>query len=610
MKRAVALVFVGLLLAPALARPKVALVLGGGAARGMAHIGVIRALNEAGVPIDLIVGTSMGSIIGATYAAGYSTEVLEELAVALDPGMVVRLSFPIRGGLLDASPIETALEVLTENARIGETPVPYYLVASDLQSGEPHLFTEGSLARAVHASMAMPVLMEPVEVDGRWYYDGAYKAPVPVRMARELGADVVIVVNVTREVPFEPERLVSNVTQLVIDIIRRNSAEDLALADVVVDPGLALESYMSFDKAADFIEKGYQATWAKMPEILAVLEEKGVPLREPGDPNAARAINHGWRERMDEARRAVLRMERRFSVAPVLGFYPPSYFGGTGPDGLTPWSLFRAGLRAEGGFLGFGYLEGWYALNLNGSGGAWSAAAAYGPRRTWRVGAELGQELDGRWWLAAFAEYLPEWGRLRLGYEPLDGTLRTSAAAEGRGYALRAAGALGSDFGSVSFDARTVLALEPFELRLRGFAGWASAGAPEGERFSLGSRNFLRGYPSDAWVADAVGVANLELAWTSAHGTPVYETALLRPEAWAFVDLGYAPDVGVVSGLGLGGGVEAEIFGFLPVDVGLDVGYGPALGSWQLGLRGRVWPQPFSWNAWRSAFSERSGSSW
>ena len=296
----------------------------------------------------------------------------------------------------------------------------------------------------------------------------------------------------------------------------------------------------------------------------------------------------------------------------VLGgyIYPPSYFGGTGPDGLAPWDLFRVGLRAEGGFLGSGYLEGWYALNLNGPGGAWSVAAAYGPRRAWRAGAELGQELDGRWRLAAFAEYLPEQGRLRLGYEPLDGTLRAGAETEGRGYALRAAAALGGDFGSVSLDARAALALEPFELRLRGFAGWASAGAPEGERFSLGSRNFLRGYPSDAWVADAVGVANLELAWTSAHGTPVYETALLRPESWAFVDLGYAPDAGVVPGLGLGGGVEAQIFGFLPVNVGLDVAYGPALGSWQVGLRGRVWPQPFRSNAWRSALSERSGSSW
>ncbi len=150
----------------------------------MAHIGVLRALNEAGVPVDLIVCASMGSVIGAMYAAGYSTEALEELAVRIDSGMVVRFRFPVDGGLLDADPLEAALDVLTEGARVGQVPLPYYLVASNLRTGEPHLFTSGSLARAVHASMAMPVLMEPVEVGGEWYYDGAYKAPAPVRMAR------------------------------------------------------------------------------------------------------------------------------------------------------------------------------------------------------------------------------------------------------------------------------------------------------------------------------------------------------------------------------------------------------------------------------------------
>ncbi len=580
-----------------LAQPKVALILGGGAARGMAHIGVLRALNEAGVPVDLIVGTSMGSVIGAMYAAGYSTEVLEELAVRIDPGMVVRFHFPIDGGLLDASPLETALDVLTEGAQVGATPVPYYLVASNLRTGEAHLFTSGSLARAVHASMAMPVLMEPVEVDGEWYYDGAYKAPVPVRMARALGAEVVLVVNVTREVPFRPESLIDNVTQLVIDIIRRNSEADLKQADAIVDPGLALESYMSFDKARAFIGKGYAATQARLPEIYRVLEAHGIPLRPPGDPNADRALNRGWRERLERARVAVGRMPPRFSVLPVVGLAPPSYLSGRHPDATPALSLFKLGARASGGALGRGHVEAWYATNLEGAGGAAGVSAAWNPRPDWLLGIALARDVKGRWSVEPSLRYdgLPE-TELGLRLDPIRGRMRLEAAWRRRGaYALSGGYTRGwtPTFDAIDLDARTRWPLgRGWELRGRAYAAVAGAGAPQDALFSLGARSLLRGYPSDAWIAPAVGVLNLELAWTPPHGSPVLETALVKPSFWGFVDAGAAPArfPGAAVGLGVGAGVEAQLFGFLPVQGGLDLAYGLRGGRWGLGFRGRIWP--------------------
>ena len=592
-----ALVLAGWLALLAGAQPKVALILGGGAARGMAHIGVLRALNEAGVPVDLIVGTSMGSVIGAMYAAGYSTDVLEQLALRIDPGMVVRFQFPIDGGLLDASPIETALEVLTEGAQVGRTPVPYYLVASNLRTGEPRLFTSGSLARAVHASMAMPVLMEPVEVDGEWFYDGAYKAPVPVRMARALGAEVVLVVNVTRDVPFEPRNLIDNVTQLVIDIIRRNSEEDLALADAVVDPGLALESYMSFDKARAFIGKGYAATRARLPEIYRVLEAHGIPLRPPGDPNADRALNRGWRERLERARVAVERMPPRFSVLPVVGLAPPSYLSGRHPDATPALSLFKLGARASGGALGRGHVEAWYATNLEGAGGAAGISAAWNPRPDWLLGIALARDVEGRWSVEPSLRYdgLPE-TELGLRLDPIRGRLRLEAAWRRRGaYALSGGYTRGwtPTFDAIDLDARARWPLgRVWELRGRAYAAVAGAGAPQDALFSLGARSLLRGYPSDAWIAPAVEVLNLELAWMPPHGLPVLETALVRPSLWSFVDAGAAPArfPGVAVGLGVGAGVEAQLFGFLPVQGGLDLAYGLRGGRWRLGFRGRIWP--------------------
>ena len=580
-----------------LAQPKVALILGGGAARGMAHIGVLRALNEAGVPVDLIVGTSMGSVIGAMYAAGYSTEVLEELAVRIDPGMVVRFHFPIDGGLLDASPLETALEVLTEGAQVGATPVPYYLVASNLRTGEAQLFTSGSLARAVHASMAMPVLMEPVEVDGEWYYDGAYKAPVPVRMARELGAEVVIVVNVTREVPFRPESLIDNVTQLVIDIIRRNSEADLAAADAIVDPGLALESYMSFDKARAFIGKGYAATRARLPEIYRVLEAHGIPLRPPGDPNQGRAINRGWRERLERARAAVERMPPRFSVLPVVGLAPASYLSGRHPDATPALSLFKLGARAGGGPLRRGHLEAWYATNLEGAGGAVGVSAAWNPLPDWLLGIALARDVGGRWSVEPSLRYdgLPG-AEVGLRLDPIRSRLRLEAAWRRRGaYALSGGYTRGwaPVFDAVDLDARVRRPLGwGLELRGRAYLAATGAGAPQDALFSLGARSLLRGYPSDAWTAPAVGVLNLELAWTPPHGSPVLETALVKPSFWGFVDAGAAPArfPGAAVGLGVGAGVEAQLFGFLPVQGGFDLAYGLRGGGWGLGFRGRLWP--------------------
>lgn len=578
------------------AQPKVALVLGGGAARGMAHIGVLRALNEAGVPVDLIVGTSMGSVIGAMYAAGYSTEVLEQLAVQIDPALVVRFQLPIDGGLLDASPLETALEVLTAGAQVGKTPIPYYLVASNLRTGEPQLFTSGSLARAVHASMAMPVLMEPVQVGGEWYYDGAYKAPVPVRMARALGAEVVLVVNVTREVPFEPRNLIDNVTQLVIDIIRRNSEEDLALADAVVDPGLALESYMSFDKARAFIQKGYRATRARMPEILSVLKAHGIPLRTPGDPNAPRALNRGWKGRLEQARRAVRGMAARFSILPRVGWVPTSYLDGLHPDATPPLSLFRLGARATGGPLRRGFLEVGYATNLEGPGGAWSLAGGWDPAVGWLWGASLGRSLQGDWRAGAYAGYAWPAAEARLHLDPLRRRVRLEARGWREGAWAWRAGytqGLAPAYGAADLDLRGRWVLDRgWELRARGFGGLMDANAPSDELFSLGARSLLRGYPSDAWTAPAVAVANLELAWSPVHGAPVLETALVRPSFWGFVDAGMAPArfAGAALGLGAGVGVRAQLFGFLPVQGGVDLAYGLRGGGWALGFRGRIWP--------------------
>lgn len=269
-------------------RPSVALVLGGGSARGFSHIGLLKALYEEGIPVDYIVGTSMGSVIGGLHAAGLSVDELAYLATHANLGELFESLVPPRGGLVGTARFERFLDALVDGLTLGETAIPYYSVATHLQTGKETVFGPGPIAvsRAILASMAIPGIFPPVEIDGEYYVDGGIASLVPVRAARELGADVVIAVDVRRSVePVRPDDVIA-VLDLALDhLLAANVEAQIGLADVVVRPELESDSYMEYDEAESFIAEGYRAAREAMPAIKEALAAAGVPVPvEPGHP--------------------------------------------------------------------------------------------------------------------------------------------------------------------------------------------------------------------------------------------------------------------------------------------------------------------------------------
>ncbi|MDE2296582.1 MAG: patatin-like phospholipase family protein, partial [Burkholderiales bacterium] len=175
---------------PAPRPPRIGLALGGGAARGFAHIGVIQVLEESGIKPDLVVGTSAGSLVAALFASGKSGAELAALARSMDETTFTDWAFPGRG-LIRGEALERYVREHTGGLRIEQMRIPLGIVATDLDSGEPILFQRGDPGVAVRASSAVPAVFQPVKIGTREYVDGGLVSPVPVSFARQMGAEFV-----------------------------------------------------------------------------------------------------------------------------------------------------------------------------------------------------------------------------------------------------------------------------------------------------------------------------------------------------------------------------------------------------------------------------------
>jgi NTE family protein len=585
--------------APAATAPtgshRVALVLGGGAARGTAHVGVIRALVDAGVPIDMIVGTSMGSLIGGLYAAGFDADTLAEAVVEIDPSSAAELLLPPRGGILDGQPLAMLLDALVEGRQLDELEIPFHAVVIDLFSGEPQVAPAGSLATAIRASTAIPVLFDPVEIDGRFFYDGALKKTTAAALARELGATYVIAVDVARDLPFDPANVAANLSRIFVGLTESFNVAELAGADVVLDPGLRDNTYMDFDLASDFVVAGEQVTRAELPRILADLSELGIELRPPGDPHLGLPINEGWRERAAAARTEIALRPRPWNLAFDLRFSPSA-----GGDRVTPapapvGSRLRAGVELRDGPLGPGFFGASYARSVTGGTDAVHLWGGYRLDHDLRLFARADLERAGGW--------DTRWG-VRWQAMPdleLEAALRVprigfDAGARWRMPGLWLDGALAvglvDGWARGHLDARAAIASadprwDALELRGRAFVG-SSLGAPTSERFSVGPAIGLRGTPPDASIAPTVAVASVELAARIDAVRSVLGAAVVVPSVWAFADTAVFADTDGarnVFAVGVGAGIAGRLFGFVPFAAGFDVGYGVTAGTWYLGWR-------------------------
>lgn len=253
------------------AKPRIALVLGGGAVRGFAHIGVIKLLDIMQIQPDLIVGTSAGSIAGVLYAAGIDGFRLQEMAWELDKSMISDWSV-FGKGLIRGKALEDYINSAVGYRTMERLPRRFACVATALSDGKAILFQTGNPGRAARASSSVPGVFEPVTIDGQEYVDGGLVSPVPVRFARELGADFVIAVDVASTPMRESQDSKVDIMLKTYTIMGQSiRAAELPLADVVITPSLDSVDSGNFEAKNQAILAGERAALAAMPEIRARL---------------------------------------------------------------------------------------------------------------------------------------------------------------------------------------------------------------------------------------------------------------------------------------------------------------------------------------------------
>lgn len=248
---------------------RIGLALGGGAAKGFAHIGVIKVLEAHGFKPDVVAGTSAGSVVGALYASGMDPFELQQQAFALDEDRIRDVRF-FSGGLIEGRKLQDYVNQLVDRRLMQDMRIPFAAVATRLETGERVVFTRGDTGRAVRASSSIPGVFEPVALAGKHYVDGGVTSPVPVDTARELGADIVVAVDISARASGKtPPHLLGIVNQSLAIMGSRLGEQELARADVVIRPAVTDIGPTDFASRDRAILEGERAALAALPQLRA-----------------------------------------------------------------------------------------------------------------------------------------------------------------------------------------------------------------------------------------------------------------------------------------------------------------------------------------------------
>jgi NTE family protein len=249
------------------------LALGGGAARGFAHVGVIQVLEEAGIQPDLVVGTSAGSLVAALYASGKNSAQLKRVAETMEEAEITDWMMPILNrGALRGEALARYVNTQVGGRLIEQMKLPLGIVATDLHSGEPVLFRRGNTGSAVRASSAVPAVFQPVKIGAREYVDGGLVSPVPVRQARDMGANVVIAVDISTDPEGSPASDTFQILMQTFNIMGKSlNTVLLKDADVVVKPSLMGVKSADFAARRRSIEAGREAMLKQLPRLKEIL---------------------------------------------------------------------------------------------------------------------------------------------------------------------------------------------------------------------------------------------------------------------------------------------------------------------------------------------------
>ncbi len=257
---------------------KIALVLGAGASKGFAHIGVLKVLESNNIPLHMIIGTSAGSFVGSFYAYGYNGFQLQKMAMSIEKGDIIDLTIP-DNGFIKGEKLEEYVNKTLKNTTIEKLRIPFYAVATDIQSGQEIVFGQGNTGSAVRASCSIPGIFRPVKIGGKMYVDGGVVSPVAVDAAKRLGADIVIAVDVTADIDTKsPEGTIDTILKSINIMYSEIANNQVSKADVLIKPKVGYIASGDFSKRHEAILDGEKAATEALPKIKAIIEN----LRQDG----------------------------------------------------------------------------------------------------------------------------------------------------------------------------------------------------------------------------------------------------------------------------------------------------------------------------------------
>ncbi|MBF7682889.1 patatin-like phospholipase family protein [Acinetobacter sp. B5B] len=256
-------------------KPIVALVLGSGGARGYAHIGVLQALEQQGLKPDLIVGTSAGSLVGALYASGKTADEITHIALSMKVNDVREITLT-RKGFLDGEKVANFINKNIDHRLLQDMKIPLFVVATDLKTGQKKVFNYGNTGQAIQASTAIPSMFIPVKIAGHEYVDGGLVSPVPVDVARQLGADVIIAVDILQPPQYTQTTNMWGLFNQNINIMQQRLSQiELKSADIVIRPDIREKAHIFDVKERETaLQAGFLATQQQMPAIEQVIATK------------------------------------------------------------------------------------------------------------------------------------------------------------------------------------------------------------------------------------------------------------------------------------------------------------------------------------------------
>jgi NTE family protein len=262
-------------------RPKIGLALGSGGPRGLAHIGVIKVLEQNNIPIDYIAGSSIGAMVGGFYAAKKDIKKVESIALGADRKLMLSLLDPtFRQGLLAGDKVKKYIESHIGGITFDDLKIPLSVVATNLKNGDVVVFDKGKVAPAIRASISFPLVFKPVELSNRLLADGGLSAPVPVEVVRKMGAEFVIAVNLdadyfadsnSKSSTFGFYKIADNSMNLLRHHLALWNVKD---ADIVIDPRVGNANWMNFWDGKDVIAAGERAADEVLPQLQKLLEQK------------------------------------------------------------------------------------------------------------------------------------------------------------------------------------------------------------------------------------------------------------------------------------------------------------------------------------------------